>query len=315
MTAAIQYIEVDRPQGPYYPGDTVTGTVHIAISSDIRARRLCIYVIGFERVLFDSMTSSLSSQKAEFFKQKHTAWKSTAMIGQVLPMGVQQFPFTLQLSNESATQVLLEAYEDEMASIQYQLVATLEDSKLVGSNAIASASIPLKFQPGSYAPGHVSLAPVDKRCMLQIQPAPDSVNQIPVNIGFRISLPSGRVYAGKSFNVAVSCLDNVQCLSKYTREQWQSNGHVVAELRQCRQYTTPAESIVASDIKSWHDINARTLDFQLDLPYYLPTSTDGGKLIRVSYQLIVRLAIGDGTTVACSIVMIADSPKNFTCKN
>jgi hypothetical protein len=61
----------------------------------------------------DDAASAAVSQKAEFFKQVFTVWKAggAALIGQTLPSGLQEFPFAVQLSAESATQVLLEEYE------------------------------------------------------------------------------------------------------------------------------------------------------------------------------------------------------------
>ncbi|KAI8054341.1 hypothetical protein BDF22DRAFT_407236 [Syncephalis plumigaleata] len=137
-----------------------------------------------------------------------------------------------------------------------------------------------------------------------------AANPLPFNVGYRLSLPSGRVHAGKDLIGSVTCLDTLDSLPKYTRELWQTKGHVKVELHQHREYTafsyaTSTVDIVASDTKPWYDLAIRTLGFRLSVPDYSPASTYGGKLIRVSYEIIVQLQIGDGAIIKCLVIMLA----------
>lgn len=87
-------ISIQLAQTAYRPGDTVRGTVHLTVASDLRPRDIVLHVFGEEVTMLGP--NSLMTERTHTFELTFSLWSPTAHDDK-LPKGEYDFPFEFAL--------------------------------------------------------------------------------------------------------------------------------------------------------------------------------------------------------------------------
>jgi hypothetical protein len=131
-------VSIQPTQSTYRPGETVRGTVHLSVLSDLRPRGVVVHAFGEEVTTLGLNT--LMTQRSNPFDLSFNLWSPTAR-SDILPKGEYDFPFELTLPVN-----LPPSFNGEFTRIVYLLEAKVD--------------LPLHADIRHEQPLHILLAPL-----------------------------------------------------------------------------------------------------------------------------------------------------------